>query len=85
MGGGDEGADRDAWRTFGAYAAVYLIWGSTYLAIKLVSQHGAFVMAGSRFLVAGALLLGIAWWQGAVRRSDFSLASWMNAAVVGAC
>ena len=37
-----------ATRTALAYAAVYLIWGSTYLAIKLVSQHGAFVMAGTR-------------------------------------
>ena len=88
MGAAEEGsgaAGTGAWRTVGAYAAVYLIWGSTYLAIKLVSQHGAFVMAGSRFLAAGLLLLGIAWWQGALRRSDFSLASWMNAAVVGAC
>jgi drug/metabolite transporter (DMT)-like permease len=58
---GEEGSGREAWRTFGAYAAVYLIWGSTYLAIKLVSQHGAFVMAGSRFLVAGALLLAFNW------------------------
>ena len=68
-----------------AYGAVYLIWGSTYLAIKLVSQHGAFVMAGSRFLAAGLLLLAIAWWQGRVKRSDFAWKSWLNAAVVGTC
>ena len=79
------GARADAWRTFGAYASIYLIWGSTYLAIKLVSQHGAFVMAGSRFLVAGALLLAFAWWRGDVRRADFSRASWLNAGIVGAC
>jgi drug/metabolite transporter (DMT)-like permease len=72
-------------RTTTAYAAVYLIWGSTYLAIKLVSQHGAFVMAGSRFLTAGTLLLAFAWWRGEVRRSDFSARSWANAAVVGTC
>jgi len=64
---------------------VYLIWGSTYLAIKLVSQHGAFVMAGSRFLTAGTLLLAFALWRGEVRRSDFSARSWANAAVVGTC
>ena len=72
-------------RTTTAYAAVYLIWGSTYLAIKLVSQHGAFVMAGSRFLTAGTLLLAFAWWRGEVRRSDFGARSWANAAVVGTC
>lgn len=74
-----------ALRVTAAFAAVYLIWGSTYLAIKLVSQHGAFVMAGSRFLTAGTLLLVIAWWQGALRRNDFSARSWANAAVVGTC
>ena len=74
-----------ATRTAVAYAAVYIIWGSTYLAIKLVSQHGAFVMASSRFLTAGALLLGIAWLRGEVRRSDFRLSSWRHAAVVGTC
>ena len=74
-----------ALRTATAYGAVYLIWGSTYLAIKLVSQHGAFVMAGTRFLTAGVLLLAIAWWRREVRRSDFSARSWANAAVVGTC
>jgi len=74
-----------AMRTAVAYGAVYLIWGSTYLVIKLVSQHGAFVMAGSRFMVAGSLLLAIAWMQGVVRRSDFRLQSWLHAAVVGGC
>jgi drug/metabolite transporter (DMT)-like permease len=75
----------DALRTLLAFGAVYLIWGSTYLVIKLVSQHGAFVMAGTRFLTAGTLLLAIAWMQGVVRRSDFSGRSWLHAAVVGAC
>ena len=72
-------------RTAAAYGAVYLIWGSTYLAIKLVSLHGAFVMAGTRFLTAGVLLLAFAWGRGEVRRADFSARSWANAAVVGAC
>ena len=68
-----------------AFGTVYLIWGSTYLAIKLVSQHGAFVLAGSRFLCAAILLFAIACWQGVVRRSDFTVKSWSNAAVVGCC
>ncbi|MEY3022640.1 MAG: hypothetical protein RIS86_1838, partial [Planctomycetota bacterium] len=37
---GDERASGSATTTVLAYGAVYLIWGSTYLAIKLVSQHG---------------------------------------------
>jgi len=39
-----------------AFAAIYLIWGTTYLAIRLaVETIPAFLMAGVRFLVAGGL------------------------------
>ena len=68
-----------------AFGAVYLIWGSTYLVIKLVSQHGAFVCASARFLVAGLILLGFAWWRGLLRRSDFCARSWLHATIVGSC
>jgi drug/metabolite transporter (DMT)-like permease len=41
-----------------ALLAVYLIWGSTYLAIRVaVAAFPPFYMAGTRLLVAGALLL----------------------------
>ena len=41
-----------------AFAAVYLIWGSTYLAILLaIKTIPPFLMAGSRFLIAGLILL----------------------------
>jgi drug/metabolite transporter (DMT)-like permease len=40
-----------------AFAAVYLIWGSTYLAIKYaIETIPTFLMAGVRFLVAGGVL-----------------------------
>jgi len=40
-----------------AFAAVYLIWGSTYLAIKYaIETIPTFMMAGVRFLVAGGVL-----------------------------
>lgn len=40
-----------------AFAALYLIWGSTYLAILIaVKSIPPFLMAGSRFLVAGLIL-----------------------------
>lgn len=64
-------------------AATWLVWGSTYLAIKfaLVSFPPFFQM-GTRFLVAGALLLG---WMRWVRGAPMpSRRQWLNAAVVGA-
>jgi len=62
-------------------AATWLIWGSTYLAIKyaLISFPPFFQM-GTRFLVAGALLMAWMRWRGAAwpdRRQ------WRNALVVG--
>ena len=36
-----------------AFAAIYVLWGSTYLAIRLaIDTLPPFLMAGSRFLVA---------------------------------
>lgn len=44
-----------------AFAAVYIIWGSTYLAIKYaIETIPSFLMASVRFLTAGAILYGIA-------------------------
>lgn len=41
-----------------AFAAIYVIWGSTYLAIRFaIDSIPPFTMAGIRFLVAGTLLL----------------------------
>jgi drug/metabolite transporter (DMT)-like permease len=40
-----------------AFAAIYLIWGSTYLAIRLaIETMPPLLMAGTRFTVAGLLL-----------------------------
>ena len=45
------------WKFLTALWTVYLVWGSTYLAIKLsVETLPAFLSAGGRFLLAGALL-----------------------------
>jgi len=44
-----------------AYLLVCVLWGSTYLAIRIgVGVLPPFVFAGGRFLIAGLLLLGIA-------------------------
>ncbi len=45
------------WKLLTALWTVYLVWGSTYLGIKLtVRTLPAFLSAGGRFLLAGALL-----------------------------
>lgn len=42
---------------YAAFAAIYLIWGSTYLGIRFaIETLPPFLMAGTRFLIAGALL-----------------------------
>ena len=46
-------------RTLAALLAVYLVWGSTYLAIRFaITSLPTFSMAGARYLIAGALLYG---------------------------
>jgi len=48
-----------------ALLVVYLVWGSTYLAIRLaIETLPGFTMAGTRFLLAGALLLAWGLWRG---------------------
>jgi drug/metabolite transporter (DMT)-like permease len=42
-----------------AFAAIYIIWGTTYLAIKIgLEEMPPFMMAALRYLVAGILLIG---------------------------
>lgn len=66
-----------------AFAAVYLIWGSTYLGILLAIQSmPPLLMAGVRFFLAGVIMYVIALWQGAPKSS---LAEWRTALIVGAC
>ncbi len=46
------------WQTLGAFAILYLVWGSTYLAIRVgVREVPPFLLAGMRFLAAGAVLV----------------------------
>ena len=50
---------------FWSFAAIYILWGSTYLAIRvIVTQAPPLLSAGSRFLVAGGLLYGWSRWRG---------------------
>jgi drug/metabolite transporter (DMT)-like permease len=48
-----------------AFASVYFFWGSTYTAIRIgAAEMPAFLLAGTRFLVAGAILLAWCRWRG---------------------
>lgn len=48
-----------------AFASVYFFWGSTYTAIRIGSaEMPALLLAGTRFLVAGLILLSWCRWRG---------------------
>ncbi len=48
-----------AWKTLLAFAIIYLVWGSTFLAIRIgVREVPPFLLAAMRFLVAGLALYG---------------------------
>jgi drug/metabolite transporter (DMT)-like permease len=64
-----------------AFAAIYLIWGSTYLGIRVaVETLPPFLMAGMRFAVAGSLVFGFLKLRGA---SWPTAPQWKDQAIVG--
>ncbi len=65
-----------------AFAALYVIWGSTYLGIRFaIETMPPFTMAGARFLTAGALLYAWSRSRGAAAATG---PQWRTAGVVGA-
>lgn len=70
------------WRIVLAMAAVYLIWGSTYLGIRFALETlPPFGFAGVRFVISGLLIYGWARWRGAPRPTG---RNWRAAAIIGA-
>jgi len=68
-----------------AFAAVYLIWGSTYLTIRIaIETLPPLLMAGSRFVLAGLILFVIARRPGATRER-LTWPQWRAAIIIGAC
>jgi drug/metabolite transporter (DMT)-like permease len=64
-----------------AFASVYTIWGSTYLAIRYADETiPPFLMAGVRFLISGTLLYVWARYRGAPRPTRIH---WRNATIAG--
>ena len=74
-------AKPSAWLIGACLVVVYIVWGTTYFAIKVAIEGMApFFLVGTRFIVAGALLLG---WQ-ALRGAPAPTAKqWGGAAVIG--
>jgi Permeases of the drug/metabolite transporter (DMT) superfamily len=68
-------------RVIAAFVAVYLVWGSTYLAIRYaVETIPPFLMVGTRFLVSGVLLYAWSRARGGERPTS---AQWRDASVAG--
>ena len=66
-----------------AFAALYVIWGSTYLGILFAIQSiPPFLMAGARFFLAGVIMYAAARFQGAAKPER---KTWRSALIVGAC
>jgi drug/metabolite transporter (DMT)-like permease len=64
-----------------AFSAIYIIWGSTYLGIRVaVETLPPFLMAGTRFAIAGVLLFVFLRLRGAAWPTA---AQWRDQAIVG--
>ncbi|HEX7110989.1 MAG TPA: drug/metabolite exporter YedA [Mizugakiibacter sp.] len=64
-----------------ALVALYVVWGSTYLAIRVgLHSYPPFAMAALRFAIAGALLYGLLRLRGAAAPTALQ---WRNAAITG--
>lgn len=64
-----------------ALFALYVIWGSTYLGIRYaLESYPPFLLAGVRFLCAGAALYGFLRWRGLAPPTP---RQWRNAAFTG--
>ena len=55
----EETSKPPTWQLLLAFAIIYFVWGSTYLAIRVgVREVPPFLLAGMRFLLAGIVLYG---------------------------
>jgi drug/metabolite transporter (DMT)-like permease len=70
------------WLVLAAFATVYVVWGSTYLAIRYAVQTlPPFLMAGVRFLLAGLMLALWSYWRHGARATA---TNWKAASIAGA-
>jgi len=68
------------WKILIAFAIIYFVWGSTFLAIRVgVREMPPFLMAGMRFVIAGGVLY---LWTVLRREESVSAREWASAAVL---
>src|SRR5258708_14057470 len=71
---------RTTWKTLLAFAIIYFVWGSRYLAMRVgVREVPPFLLAAMRFLVAGFVLYG---WMIARGERSPSGRQWMSASLL---
>jgi len=74
-------AHRPTWKTLLAFAIIYFVWGSTFLAIRVgVREVPPLVLAAMRFSVAGAVLYG---WMLARGERSPTARQWGSASLLG--
>lgn len=73
-------AHRPAWKTLLAFAIIYFVWGSTFLAIRVgVREVPPFLLAAMRFLAAG---LALYVWMIVKGKPSPSRRHWMSASFI---
>lgn len=66
-----------------ALLLVYVVWGSTYLGIRLALEGGALpltMVSGARFIIAGSLMYAVLRWRGMATPTR---RQWRNLAIMG--
>src|SRR5580658_2468433 len=72
---------RPTWKTLLAFAIIYFVWGSTFLAIRVgVREVPPLVLAAMRFSVAGLVLFG---WVLARGEPSPNAREWRSASILG--
>ena len=70
------------WKILSAFAIIYFVWGSTYLAIRVgVLEMPPFLMAGIRFFLAGGILFA---WTRVTGTPSPTRREWRDATILGA-
>lgn len=75
-----EATARPRWKVLLAFAIIYLVWGSTFLAIRIgVHEVPPFLLAAMRFVVAGLVLCG---WMLAKGERSPSGRQWLSVSIL---
>ena len=75
-------SEQHRWRVMSAFALVYVFWGSTYLGIGVAVKYvPPYVMTGTRFVIAGLVMLAYCAWSG--RRIAVNTGQLLRLAIIG--